>query len=124
MDCFEFEDINEVEFHGFSRNEVDSISVEVFAAKTGMTARLDSVTSGAASQGMADSNEFTLYLSDHVSKEREYRFTLHRTGKVYGLSDFETIRLECNCPSDKYDYLNGYFVDGRKINGSRIVIER
>lgn len=113
--CLGFDDLNEIQLLNFTPNDVDSIALEIFVSGSNFTDRIDSSFTNA-------DTHLIISMPIKISKSHEYKITLLSTGQVYKLSDFEIRKEECNCPSDKYDVLDSYFVNGQKINSSSLTV--
>ncbi len=114
--CLGFDKLNEIRMLNFSANEVDSIAFEIFPANSNFTSRIDSSFTRAHASAAGDNNQI-IFMPEHVNKAHDYKITLLSTGQVYTLTNFETLKEECNCRYDKYDVLNTYSVNGQQVPG-------
>ena len=121
MYCLGFDDLNEIELLNFTSNDVDSISLETFVSGSNFTTRIDSSFTNAHGRTTGDT-DLIIFMAEKISKTNEYKITILSTGKIYKLSNFEIRKEECNCPSDKYNVLDSYVVNGQKINSSSLTI--
>ncbi len=119
--CLGFDDLNEIQLLNFTANDVDSIGLEIFVSGSNFTNRIDSSFTSANGGTMGD-KDLIIFMPEKISKSHEYKLTLLSTGQVYKLSNFEIRKEECNCPSDKYNVLDSYVLNGQKINSGSLTI--
>jgi hypothetical protein len=119
--CLGFDNLNEIQLLNFTANDVDSIGLEIFVSGSNFTNRIDSSFTSAHGRTTGDT-VLIIFMPEKISKSHEYKFTLLSTGQVYKLSNFEIRNEECNCPSDKYNVLDSYVINGQKINSSSLTI--
>jgi hypothetical protein len=119
--CLGFDRINEVRLMNFSEGETDSVAVEIFEAGSGSANHLDS-SFLFSSQRMNDDSSRSFFLPETIRKDHRYKITFISSALTYTIGDFETSKEECNCPSDKFDVLSAYSINGAKKTNSVLVI--
>ena len=121
--CLGTFDMGEIYLSGFTLSDADSIILETYEAKSNFTKRVDSVlVSGREGGILANDSELTIYTP--ISKRYEYKFTFIVPEETYTLTDFVVKNEICNCPGDYFEVVKGYSINGKKINASRIIIEK
>ena len=121
--CGGFEDINKIQLLNFTPNDVDSIAFETFVSGSNFTDRIDNSFTNAHGRGTGDTTLF-IFMPQNISKSHEYKITLLSTGQVYQLANFMIRKEECNCPSDKYNVLDSYVVNGQKVYSNSLTISK
>jgi hypothetical protein len=121
--CLGFDDLDKVQLLNFTANDVDSIALETFVSGSNFTDRIDSSFTNAHGRAKGDP-DLIIFMPEKISKSREYKITLLSTGQVYKLSNFKTRKEECNCPSDQYNVLDSYVLNGQKQNSSSLTISK
>lgn len=121
--CLGADDLYEIQLLNFAPSEVDSIAFETFSANSNFASKIDSSLTNARGRGFNDT-DLIIFLPKKINTSHEYRVTILRTGQVYKLTNFATRKEECNCPSDKYNVLVSYSVNGRRENSSSITITK
>lgn len=121
--CSGFDELNEIQLFNFESSEVDSISIEIYVKGSNYTKRIDSVFTQAKAKDPADKDLF-IFMPEKLNRNHEYKISFLSNSIVYFLSDFEVREEECNCPSDKYNVLASYVLNGRKYNSSSIIISK
>lgn len=129
-ECTGFDDLNTVTFSGFSRADVDSIAVEVFATGSAFGNRLDSTFQNAGTATPSDT-DYYIFLLGGLDRSHDYRFTLTSAGRrqVFELTHFVVQRETCNScfpyhpSSNFFDQLRGYSINGRLEDRSQVIIK-
>ncbi len=121
--CSGFDELNEIQLFNFESSEVDSISIEIYVKGSNYTKRLDSVFAQAKAKDPGEKDLF-IFMPEKLNRNHEYKISSLSNSIVYLFSDFEVREEECNCPSDKYNVLASYVLNGRKYNSSSIIISK
>jgi hypothetical protein len=127
--CLGFNSLREIRLINFAATDVDSIAIEIFESSSNFTNRIDSSFTEARGKTIGDTDLF-IFMPELISKSHDYRITLISTGQVYKVTGFETRKEACNScfpynpPSDYFDVLDSYSVDGQKQNSQVLVITK
>lgn len=117
--CNSDEEIEEMYLKNFTAEQVDTIRIFAYVRNTGYTQVVDSLTvAGEPSDG-----RYVLRLHSFFSIHRDYKLRIPATGVTYTLSGFETSSEKCNfCffTRDTYPRLAAYWMNGNRINSTRI----
>lgn len=121
--CVGFDNLNEIQLNGFSTVESDSVAVEIFNSGSNFTDRIDSSFTSAIVSVALDTNMF-IKVQENIHTNHDYKITLISTGQFYKLTDFITRKVECNCPSDLYNVLDSYSINGQKQSNLPLAISK
>jgi len=121
--CLGFDDLNEIQLLNFNSSEADSIAIERFAVGSNFSNRIDSSFTNASVRATGDT-DLVIFLPEKIKQNYDYKITLLGAGRDYKLSNFEIRQEECNCPSDKFNVLDSYILNGQKINNSSLIISK
>lgn len=121
--CLGFDDMNEIQLHNFSSADVDSLAFEIYESNSNFSSRIDSSLVRGYGGTQADST-VTLFMTEQANRNHDYKITILSTGQVFKLTHIKTRKQKCNCPSDQYDVLDSYEVNGQPENSSEFVIRQ
>lgn len=117
--CEGFDGQSTITLHNFSRDDTDSIAMEVFEIGTNGKTRIDSSFRQASDFSNTDST-FTLHLSRGLRHNYSYTITFcsKNMGQVYTISDFKTSTEQCdNCmiksQNPDFELLRTYTLNGQ-----------
>ena len=123
MECDGFDSLNEIQLNGFSIEESDSIAIEIFKRGSNFTDRIDCSFTSTIVSVTIDTNMFIM-VQENIHTNHDYMITFISTGQIYKLADFVTRKEECNCPSDKFNVLDSYSVNGQKQSNLPLAISK
>lgn len=90
--CRGINNLNTIYLHGFSEEEIDSVSIYVYESSSNFTNPIDSFFDFT----QKDFNEYyRVYLNDKIDIAKEYKLILNGTGESYAITDFETEEKGC-----------------------------
>ena len=118
-----FDDLNEIQLINFNAADADSIAFEIFERNSNFANRIDSSFTSAHVRD-AGNTELIIFMPEHINLDHDYKITLNSTGQVYKLTEIANKKEECNCPSDKYNVLDSYYVNGERHNSTSLTITK
>ena len=126
-DCIGANDINEIELHNFTADNVDSILITTYLKNSDLCSLIDSFYYTARSIPAGDSI-FIVELPNKLNMDLDYKLYFKNINQTYLLTDFSTKKIECNsCFPFGHDYvpiMDNYLVNGQKQIMSNLQITK
>lgn len=125
--CIGANDINEIELHNFTADNVDSILITTYLKNSDLSNLIDSFYYTAKSRQDGD-NVFIIELPNKLNINLDYKLYLKNIDQTFLLTDFSTKKIECNsCFPLGHDYvtiIDDYLVNGQKQAISNLQITK
>lgn len=125
--CDGVNDVNVIELHNFSPDDVDSILITTYLKNTDLCNSLDSFYYAPEKENVGD-NMFVVLLPNKLNTDLDYKLYFKNIDKTYLLTDFSTKKVECNycfpIGHDDVTVLDSYLVNGQKQTLSNLQITK
>jgi hypothetical protein len=120
MVCPDFDGFYNIQFHGYDRDEIDSVVVLVYNRNSAFTDHIDSFL--IITQFPAARDEFDIVWSNEVLiPGYDYRIIIPATGESFTLNDFVLKKETCRGACSTYMALKSYRLNGEIQTGSLII---
>ncbi|TAE70963.1 MAG: hypothetical protein EAZ85_11180 [Bacteroidetes bacterium] len=122
--CIPSDIVYSITFYNFSQAETDTVQIISYAKNSNFNTKVDSLVVGSR----AVDDYYAAYTNRGLTADLDYKIKLLSTGQVFTLTDFEIRKEKCNyCfpyspPSNFYNQLSAYRINGQKQTDSQIKI--